>query len=136
MTLKIRSRSPKFNITFLSYKQCIYASLLKIQSLVHKITHGNHISDISKSRCGLENKVKVTKNLINSFLPSQQCIYVSLVKIHQIIQKIVHGKEAAPTLRLTSTRSAPKTIYHPTGPFGFGGHNYPVWKELKTLTVR
>ena len=34
VTLKIKSRSLKFNLTFPSAQQCIYASMVKIQSLV------------------------------------------------------------------------------------------------------
>ena len=47
VTLKIRSRSPKFDVTFPSSQLCMYASIVIIQSLVHKITHRNYISDIS-----------------------------------------------------------------------------------------
>ena len=61
MTLKIRSRSIKSNQLYSSSQQCIFACLVKIHPLVQKITHGNHISDISKCCCDLENKVKVTK---------------------------------------------------------------------------
>ena len=53
--------------------------------------------------------------------PSQQCIYASLVKIHQTVQKIKHGKEATRTRMPTG--SAPKTICPPPPPFRFGGHN-------------
>ena len=47
--LKIRSRSPKSNHQFLFSQQCIYASLIKIYQLAQKITHGNHILDISSA---------------------------------------------------------------------------------------
>ena len=66
-TLTIRSRSPKSSQLFPSSHQCIYASLVKIHPLVQKIRHGNHISNISKCCCDLENKVKVTK--ISSTFP-------------------------------------------------------------------
>ena len=39
----------------------IHASLVKIYPLVQKIAHGNHILDVSKWPCELENKVKFTK---------------------------------------------------------------------------
>ena len=61
VTLKINSKLSKSNQFFPFYQQCIYASLDKIHPMVQKITHGNHISDISKCRCDLENKVEVTK---------------------------------------------------------------------------
>ena len=96
MTLKIRTRSPKFNQFFPSSQQCIYASLVKIHILVQKITNRNHILHISKCTCDLENenKVKVTK--FNELFPSsQQCVYASLVKIHQLVQKIMHGNKKA-----------------------------------------
>ena len=59
VTLKIMSRSPKSN-QLPSFQQCIYASLVKIPSLVQSIAQGNPILDISEYRCDLENKVKVT----------------------------------------------------------------------------
>ena len=45
------------------------------------------------------------------FLPSQLCIYASLVKIHPVAQKISRRKEATRTP--TPTGSAPKTICSP-----------------------
>ena len=61
VTLKIRSRSPKSNQLLSSSQQFIFVSLVKIHPLVQKLTHRNPILDISKCRCDLENKVKVTK---------------------------------------------------------------------------
>ena len=61
VTLKIKSRSPKFNPLFPSSQQYIYVSMVKTHPLVKKITHGNHILDILKLPIDLENKVKVTK---------------------------------------------------------------------------
>ena len=51
--------------------------------------------------------------------PYQQCIHASLVKIHQMVQKIINGKA-------TLTGSAPKTICPPH--FWFGRHNYITLK--------
>ena len=49
------------------------------------------------------------------FPPSQPCIYASLVKIHPLVQKISHRKEATrtPTRMPTPTGSTPKTICPP-----------------------
>ena len=55
VTLKVRSRSSKSNQLFPFSKQFIYASLVKIHTLVQKITHRNHIMDILKCPCDLEN---------------------------------------------------------------------------------
>ena len=85
-------RSPKSNQLFPTFKQSISASLVKIHPLAQKITHGNHILDISKCLCDPENKVKVTKS--NQLFPSsQQCLHACLVKIHQLVQKIMHRNE-------------------------------------------
>ena len=92
MTLKIRSRSPKFIQLFPLSQQCIYASLVKIHPLVQKIKHRNSIMDVSKCPCDLENEVKVTKS-DQHFPSSQQCIYASFFKIHYLVQKIMHGNE-------------------------------------------
>ena len=59
--LKIRSMSLNFDQLLPSSRQCIYASLVKIHPLVQKISHGNHILDISKWHCDLKNQVNVTK---------------------------------------------------------------------------
>ena len=49
----------------------------------------------SKCHCDLENKVKTRSSKSCQLLPSsQQCIYTSLVKIHQPVQKIMHGNES------------------------------------------
>ena len=50
--------------------------------------------------------LKVTK-FHQLFLPFQQCIFASLVKIHLLVRKITHGNEA------TRTLFAPKTKYRP-----------------------
>ena len=55
VTLKIMPRSPKSNQLFTSSRQCIYASLVKINQLVQKITHVNPILETSKCWCDLEN---------------------------------------------------------------------------------
>ena len=67
VALKIQSSPLEFNVTFFYYKQCISTSLAKIQSQVQQITQGNHISDISKYCCDLENEAKVTKS--NQLVP-------------------------------------------------------------------
>ena len=90
VTLKIRSRSPKSNQPFLSSQQCFYASLVKIHRLVQKITHRNHMLDVSKCYCDLENRSRSPK-FNQLFLSYQQCIYASLVKIHPLVQKITCG---------------------------------------------
>ena len=52
--------------------------------------------DISKCGCDLENKVNSPK--YNGLVPlSRQCIYASLFKIFQTVQRIMTGKEAAHT---------------------------------------
>ena len=56
VTLKVKSRSQKSNQLFPFSQQCIFASLIKIHLLFQKITHGNHILDISKFPCDLEHK--------------------------------------------------------------------------------
>ena len=40
MTLKIRSRSPKYDLLFYSSQQCIYASLVQIHPLIQRIMQG------------------------------------------------------------------------------------------------
>ena len=101
VTLKIRSKSQKYNQRFPYSEQSIYAGLVKIHPLVQKLTHRNPILDISKCRCDLENK-----DMALLFPRSQQCIHASLVKIHPLVQKITPGNEA--TRMPTPTGSAPK----------------------------
>ena len=99
VTLKIRSRSPKSNQPFPSSQQCIYASLVKIHRLVQKITHGNHILDICKS-AAVTLKIRLRSPKFNQLFPySQQCIYESLVKIHPLVQKIMHGNHILDILK-------------------------------------
>ena len=93
------------DLLFPSSQQCIFASLVKLHQLFQKIMHGNHILDISKCRCDLENKVKVSK--FNQLGPSQQCIYLSLVKIHQLVQKIRHGNTNANANRIGTKNNMP-----------------------------
>ena len=61
VTLNIRSRSSKPNQLFSVSKQCIYAGLVEIHPLVHKIElrKGNFLQFFLNG--DLENKVKVTK---------------------------------------------------------------------------
>ena len=90
VTFKMRSMSPTSNLLLPSSQQCTYASFVKIHQLVQKKTHGNHILDISKCLCDLENKVKVTK--IKSTLSLSNTMYLcKLVKMHLLFQKITHG---------------------------------------------
>ena len=85
-------------------------------------THRNHILDILKCCCDLENKVKVTKS--NQLFPSsQQCNYASLVKIHWLVQMIMHGNEKVDAY---SDRIRTKTNIYPT--LRVGGHNYRMDK--------
>ena len=62
------------------------------------------------------------------FLPSQPCIYASLVKIHPPVQKIFRRKEATrtPTRTPTPTESAPKTICPPPSVGGFGSGDIKI----------
>ena len=112
VALKIQSSLLKFNVTFLYYKLCISTSLVKIQSLVQKITQGNHISDISKYCCDLENKAKVTK--------SNQLVPLPTMYICKFGPNPSNGsednaqKEATRTPTLTPMGSTPKTICHLT----------------------
>ena len=55
VTMKIRSRSLKSNLLFSVSKQCIYASLVKIPTLVQSLAQRNPILDISECRCDLQN---------------------------------------------------------------------------------
>ena len=82
VTLKIKSRSPKFDVLILpTMYLCMFD---QIHPLVQKIIHGNHISDISKCHWDLENKFKVTKLKSNQLIPpSQQCIYARLVNLSE-----------------------------------------------------
>ena len=57
-TLKIRSRSPKFDQLLPSSQQYIYASLIQLHPLVQKRLHGNHILVISKCPYDLERSLK------------------------------------------------------------------------------
>ena len=54
VTLKIMSRSSKSNRLIPFSKQCIYANLDKIHSMI-QIMHGDPILDISKCQSDLEN---------------------------------------------------------------------------------
>ena len=130
MTFKLRSRSPKSELLFPSSQQCIYSTSVKNHPLVQKIMHRNHISDISKCSCDLENKVKVTKS--NQFVPpSQQCICTSVVKIHQAVHKIAHRKEATRTPMPTG--STPKTIC--SNSIRLGGHIISIACKAEELNV-
>ena len=60
LTLKTRSRSPKYAILVPFSQQCIDASVVEMHPLFQKITQEDLILDISKFWCDLENKVKVT----------------------------------------------------------------------------
>ena len=114
VTLKIRSRSPKYIQLFPPSKQCIYASLVKIHPQVQKIRQRNLISDISKCRCDLKIRPRSPKS--NQLFPYYlQCIYASLVKIRLLVQKITHRNKAI----WMRTGSSTRTIYPP--PFGWGG---------------
>ena len=73
------------------------------------------ISDNLKCRFDLEIRQRSLKSNQLVF-PSQQCIYASLVRIHHLVQKKTHRKEATRTL----TGSAPKQ-YAPTLWIGGGG---------------
>ena len=84
--------------TFPYPQQCIYPSLVKIHLFVQKITHRNHILDISSA--------PLTTNQLFSF--PQQCIYASLVKVHQLVQKIMQGKESR-SWHFWTFQSAPVT---------------------------
>ena len=87
MTLKNRPRSPTSNQQFPLFKQCIYASLIKIHPLVLKITHINHILDISKTM-----KIRSRSPKSNLLFPfSHQCIFASLNNIHPLVLKTLHG---------------------------------------------
>ena len=70
------------------------------------------------------------------FLPSQLCIYASLVKIHPVVQKISRRKEATRTP--TPTGSVPKTICSPPSVdiIELNVHNILTYDEFhKTLLV-
>ena len=111
VTLRIRSRSPKSNKLFSFSQQCIYASLVKIHLLVQKIMHRNE----SGSRqfwtfqsAPVTLKIKSSPPKSNQSFPlSQQCIYASLVKIHELVQKIMHR---CTQNKADAEGSQPKTI--------------------------
>ena len=84
--------------------ESIYASLVKMNPLVQKITHRTNILDISK--CAVTLKMRSRSPKSNQLVPpSQQCIFASLVKIHQLVQKITHGKEAMQTRTRIRTKN-------------------------------
>ena len=95
MTLKIRSRSPKSDQLFNSSQQCIYANLGKIHQLVQKIMHINESGRqqfYTFQSAPLTLKITSRSPKSNQLFPSsQQCIDASLVKIRQLVQKIMHG---------------------------------------------
>ena len=99
VTFKILSRSPKSDQLFLHSNQCIYVRLVKIHPLVQKITHRNHILNIStlkiKSRSPKSNQL---------FQSSHKCIYANLGH-----NPFTGSKDNAPK-RSTGmpTKSAPK----------------------------
>ena len=75
--MKVRSLSQKSYQLFPLSQQCTFshASLLKLLSLVQKITQGNPILDISKYRCHLVDRSRSPKS--NKLFPlSQQCMYL------------------------------------------------------------
>ena len=92
VTLKIKSRSPKSNQLFTTSQHCIFASFIKICSLVQKIKSGNEISHLKKVAVTLKIKSRSPKSN-QLFTASQHCIYASLVKICPLVQKITSGNE-------------------------------------------
>ena len=113
VSLKIRWRSPKsYQIIQLSqwYNTLSFNRIHHLvqeigcrQAFLVKISH-------SKCWCDLENDVKVTKS--NHFFPRPNNVYASLVKIHQLVQKIEWRQEATQTRTLTG--STPKAICLPS----------------------
>ena len=122
MTLKIRSRPPNFDHLFLPSHQCIYASLVKLHSLVQKISREAIFWTFQCTPVTLSTRSRSSKSN-QIFHSSQQCTNASLVKIHYLVQNIMHGnKKWTSTPTPTHTGSAPKTIY--PLPSGLGGHKY------------
>ena len=86
VTLKIRSRSPKSNQLFPSSKHCIYASLVKIHSLIQKIMHVNLFWTFQSACVILKIRSRSPKS--NQLFPSsQQCIYAGFIKIHPLVHR-------------------------------------------------
>ena len=93
--ISFRPKTPKSNQLFASSQQCTICKFGQNTSISSE-DNRNHISDISKCSCDLEIRSRAPKyNQLIS--PSQLCIYASLVKIHPLVQKIAHRKEATRT---------------------------------------
>ena len=92
MTLKIRSRSPKSNLSFPFSQQYVFASLVKIHPLVQKIIHGNHIfRTIQSAAVTLKIRSRSPKsNQLFHFLPT---MYLCKFDQNPSLQKITHGNQ-------------------------------------------
>ena len=86
VTLKMGSRSPKYNQFFNMSQHCRSASLIKIYSFLQEIGCGQAIFQQSKPSCDLENEVTVKKS--NQFFHmSKHCRCASLVKICSFLEE-------------------------------------------------
>ena len=92
VTLKIRSTSLKSNQLFPSAQQCIYASFGQNPSSISEDNAQKPYFGHFSAPVTLKKRTSSPKS--DEFFPfSQQCIYAILVKIHQLVQKIISRNE-------------------------------------------
>ena len=118
LTLKNRSGSPKSNQLFIMSQCYIHANLVEICQPVHEIWCTQALLDLNLAVLSPTVTLKIrsrSQKPNQLFIMSQCYIHATLVKIHPPVHGIPCKQESVmptlmPTLTLTPTGSAPKTI--------------------------
>ena len=118
LTLKNRSRSPKSNQLFIISQSYIHANLVEICQPVHEMMHRSTFGlKFSSLSLAVTLKIRSRSPKPNQLFIMSQCyIHANLLKIHPPVHEISCKQESVmltPTLTLTPTGSAPKTVCPP-----------------------